>query len=234
MNQLFGTLVLFGILGARLALAADDSLVTRLRTAAPTADPKVIGLALDARQCAIEQGLPPSRHLAVIDYSRPSAQPRLWVFDLAAGTLEFLEWVAHGRNSGDSLAHSFSNRAGSLASSLGLFRTLDTYTGRDGYALRLDGLDPGFNDHALDRAIVMHGAWYVSPDLAQSSGRIGLSWGCPAVRPAAAHPIIDALKGGQYLFAYYPEPDWLKSSRFLHCHAVARTQPSSRLLGVAP
>jgi hypothetical protein len=234
MNQFtrIGAVSLLGIIS--LDAAADDALAARLSAAAPTADPKVIQLALDARQCAIEQGLPSSRHLGVIDYSLPSAQPRLWVFDLAAGTLEFLEWVAHGRNSGNSTAHAFSNRAGSLASSLGLFRTLDAYTGHDGYALRLDGLDFGFNDRALDRAIVMHGAWYVSPDLAQSSGRIGLSWGCPAVRPAAAHPIIDALKGGQYLFAYYPEPGWLKSSPFLHCHSVATTEPSPKLASVAP
>ncbi len=217
--------------------ATDDDLATRLSHAAPDADPKVIRLALDARRCAIESGLPAGQSLAVIDYSLPSAQQRLWVFDLATGTLQFLEWVAHGRNSGDRIASVFSNRLGSLASSVGLYRTLDAYVGKEGYALRLDGLDPGFNDHARERAIVMHGAWYVSEQLAKSSGRIGLSWGCPALRPAVARSVIDALKEGQYLFAYYPDPAWLKSSPLLHCQAVAARSTAHAIveaIAVAP
>lgn len=218
MNQIVVTALLLGL--ANNAAAASDTLAARLSAVAPTADPKVIQLALDARTCAMERGLPESEHLAVIDYSLPSSQRRLWVFDLAAGTLEFFEWVAHGRNSGDVVAQTFSNRVGSLASSLGLYRTLDTFLGKEGYALQLDGLDPGFNDQARERAIVMHGAWYVSEELARKSGRVGLSWGCPAVRPAVARPIIDALKGGQYLFAYYPDPHWLKTSSSLHCRSL--------------
>ena len=218
MNQIALTLFL---LGAQIALAADDTLVTRLSAVAPSADPTVLRLAVEARQCAIDHGMPASRHLAVIDYSLPSAQQRLWIFDLSDSSLEFLEWVAHGRNSGDAVARTFSNRMGSLASSVGLFRTMDAYVGKEGYALRLDGLDPGFNDLARERAIVMHGAWYVSEELARVSGRIGLSWGCPAVRPIVARPIIDTLKDGQYLFAYYPDQRWLNSSSLLHCHSSA-------------
>jgi hypothetical protein len=219
MNQIVIAAALLGFTGT--AAAADDTLAARLAAAAPTADPNVLHLALDARACALEHGLPASDRLAVIDYSKPSSQRRLWVFDLATGALEFFEWVAHGRNSGDGVAHSFSNRDGSLASSLGLYRTADVFYGKEGIALQLDGLDPGFNDRARERAIVMHGAWYVSEELARATGRIGLSWGCPAVRPAVAKPIIDRLKGGQYLFAYYPDRDWLRSSRTLHCGSAS-------------
>lgn len=219
MNQVILAAALLAL--ANSAAAADDALASRLAAAAPSADPNVIHLALAARECAMEQGLPASDRLAVIDYSKPSSQRRLWVFDLATGALEFFEWVAHGRNSGDGAAHVFSNRDGSLASSLGLYRTTDVFYGKQGVALRLDGLDQGFNDRARERAIVMHGAWYVSEELARASGRIGLSWGCPAVRPTVAKPIIDRLKGGQYLFAYYPDRNWLQSSSTLHCRAPA-------------
>src|SRR4030095_8540196 len=100
-------------------------------------------------------------------------------------------------------------------SSLGLFETKDTYSVKNVYSLRLKGLDAGFNDKALERAIVMHGAPYVSEQVATSMGRLGRSWGCPAVRPAVAHEIIDRIKGNGLLFSYYPDQKWLASSKFL-------------------
>ncbi|KRF01860.1 hypothetical protein ASG87_10145 [Frateuria sp. Soil773] len=201
------------------AHAADDSLQAALSRLAPQANPKVIGLALAATECAAAQGQPPSDRLAVIDYSRPSTEPRLWVFDLVRRKLLFHELVAHGRNTGDNLATKFSNRPDSLESSLGLFRTRDTYAGRNGYSLRMDGLEPGTNDRALDRALVIHGASYVSSAMASRQGRIGRSWGCPAVRSAIARPLIDTLKGGQYVFSYYPDARWLSASPYLKCNA---------------
>ena len=143
----------------------------------------------------------------------------MWVFDLQRRALLHQELVAHGRNSGDNYAQHFSNSLGSLQSSIGLFRTLDTYNGSNGYSLRMEGLDTGFNDLALERAIVMHGAPYVNTSLSKSQNRIGRSWGCPAVRMGIAHKIIDALKGGQFVFSYYPDNKWLTSSRYLHCSA---------------
>jgi hypothetical protein len=157
--------------------------------------------------------------LAVIDYSRPSTQRRLWVFDLARERLLYYEYVAHGRNTGGDLATRFSNDEGSLQSSLGLFRTAGTYEGENGYSLRMDGLEPGVNDRARARAIVMHGAWYVDPVQAHAQGRLGRSHGCPALRPEIAHAVIDALKQGQMVFAYYPDDAWLSSSRYLGCRA---------------
>jgi hypothetical protein len=200
-----------------VAHAAEPSLQDALSQLAPQANPKVIGLALAATECAAAQGQPPSDRLAVIDYSKPSTEPRLWVFDLARRKLLYHELVAHGRNTGENLATKFSNTPESLQSSLGLFRTLGTYAGRNGYSLRMEGLEPGINDHALERALVIHGASYVNPALARLQGRIGRSYGCPAVRNAIARPLIDTLKGGQYVFSYYPDSHWLNTSPYLKC-----------------
>ncbi|GAA0890035.1 murein L,D-transpeptidase catalytic domain family protein [Rhodanobacter soli] len=212
--------------GFAAAHAAESSLQDALSKLAPQANPKVIGLALAATECAAAQGQPPSDRLAVIDYSKPSTEPRLWVFDLAKRKLLYHELVAHGRNTGENLATKFSNTPESLQSSLGLFRTLNTYAGRNGYSLRMEGLEPGTNDHALARALVIHGAAYVNPALAHQQGRIGRSYGCPAVRNAIARPLIDTLKGGQYVFSYYPDARWLNSSPYLKC-SIGRAMTAS-------
>ncbi|MET0377438.1 MAG: murein L,D-transpeptidase catalytic domain family protein [Spongiibacteraceae bacterium] len=198
-----------------------------LASAAPSADPKVLKLAVDAIHCATASGMSPSQRLAVIDYSRASTEPRLWVFDLKRRILLYRELVAHGRNTGDNFARAFSNTPGSLQSSIGLFRTTETYQGSNGYSLRMDGLESGINDNARERAIVMHGAPYVTPERAQTQGRVGRSWGCPAVRQGVARQMIDALKGGQFLFSYYPDQRWLGSSSYLHCRANSQLAQSS-------
>ena len=212
--------VIFLMLAARTASAASP-LADVLASAAPTADRGVLRLAARAAECARRQGpAGPVDRLAVIDYSRPSSQPRLWVFDLERGRLLYEELVAHGRGTGERFAERFSNVEGSHMSSLGLFRATETYDGTNGYSLRLDGLEPGFNDRALDRAIVMHGAPYVSTEFARRQGRIGRSWGCPAVRSEVARRMIDTLKHGALLFAYYPDRKWLAESSFLQCGAA--------------
>ncbi len=199
------------------------------------ADPTVLALALQARTCAIHRGVATSTsRLAVFDYSRPSTEPRLWVFDLGQPRLLFDEYVAHGRGSGDNYARHFSNDDGSLQSSLGLFATAETYIGDNGYSLRMDGLEPGVNDHARSRLLVMHGAWYVDPLLALKQGRLGRSYGCPALRPQVAHEVIDSLKQGQLLFAYYPDRQWLAHSNFLDCaHPQLRTQAAAESIAQA-
>ena len=177
---------------------------------------EVLKLALTATSCAATSGAidtPPT--LTLIDYSRPSVEPRLWVFDLATGDLLFRELVAHGRNTGDNFATKFSNEMDSRQTSIGLFVTDDPYVGSNGYSLRLDGLDIGFNDRARDRAIVMHGAPYVNEEIAASQGRIGRSWGCPALRTAIAAKVIDRIRGGSVIFSYYPDQEWLQRSQFL-------------------
>lgn len=188
---------------------------------APGADPKVLELALAAMHCAQAAGTgKDAQRLAVIDYSRSSLEPRLWVFDLAADRLLYQELVAHGQGSGGDVPTRFSNDDGSHASSLGLFVTRDTYIGHNGYSLRMDGLEHGINDAAMERAIVMHGAAYVNPDTGKHMGRLGRSWGCPALRSSVAKPIIDVLKDGQFVFSYYPDQNWLTRSALLKCPAA--------------
>jgi hypothetical protein len=194
----------------------SDSLLSALIKQAPGLRSGVLRLALDATVCAEERGLVKRRDLlTVIDYSLPSTQPRLFTFDLNAKKLLFRELVAHGKNSGGDRPSFFSNSPGSLATSLGLFVTADPYIGGNGYSLRLKGLEEGINDMAWDRAVVMHGASYVSRAAIAALGRLGRSWGCPAVRPEVAKKMIDTIRGGSPVFAYYPEKSWLSNSRFL-------------------
>jgi len=203
----------------------------KLAAQAPRANRAVIYLAVKAAQCAARAGGSAASRLTVIDYSRPSTEPRLWVFDLGRGRLLFEERVAHGKATGDNLARHFSNRLGSRRTSLGLFRTAHTYVGSNGYSLRLHGLEPGVNDRAFERVIVMHGAPYVSTDTVAKLGHLGRSWGCPAVRPAIARRLIDEIRDGELVFAYYPDRDWIEGSRFLRCEASSRRAPGSRVPG---
>jgi len=181
-------------------------------------DAEVLDLALTALDHARDTGEISSRHdhlLTVVDYSRASTERRLWVFDLEAQEVLFHELVAHGQNTGGNRARHFSNEGGSHKSSLGVFRTGRTYRGKHGHSLKLDGLEPGFNDNASDRAIVIHAADYVTEDFIDANGRIGRSWGCPALDPAVALEVIDAIRGGTLLVVYYPDDAWLEGSTFL-------------------
>lgn len=160
--------------------------------------------ALSAYYNAVKEGnVTDNRYLTVIDYTLPSAQERLWVFNLSLETIVRRELVAHGKGSGDAMATAFSNRDGSHMSSLGLFLTDQAYIGSNGYSLRLRGLERGVNDRAYERAIVIHGAKYVSAEIAKT-GKVGRSWGCPAVSMQAARALIDTIKNGTVLFAFGP------------------------------
>jgi hypothetical protein len=165
--------------------------------------PGVLRLALRARARVVASGLAARPVLTVIDYSLASRERRLWVLDLAHARVLAHELVAHGRGTGDDRARRFSNRPGSLQSSLGTFVTGSIYHGKHGLALRLRGLDPGANDQAEARAIVMHGAQYVSEAVVAKLGRLGRSQGCPALSPAAAARVIELIRDGTVLFAYY-------------------------------
>jgi len=218
------TAVLVVSAAAPLVRAASDELtVTRVDFASiGRLAPDVLDLALGASACAVRAGaaaLPAT--LTVIDYSLPSTAKRLLVFDLVAKRLLYEELVAHGSGSGANVPTAFSNTPDSHQTSLGLFVTDRSYVGKNGYSLRMDGLDPGFNDRARERAIVIHGAPYVDLSLAQAQGRIGRSWGCPAVRPAVARQLIDRVAGGGMVFAYYPDSKFLKGSKFVQCAAAA-------------
>lgn len=187
-----------------------------LQASAKNIDPAVLKLALNAYNCAVLQGMAKKKLLTIIDYSKPSSQQRMWVFDVAQNKMLFNTLVAHGQGSGDVMAQRFSNNASTHASSLGLFQTADIYQGHNGTSLRLNGLEPGFNSNALSRSVVIHGAAYVNQQQAQA-GRIGRSWGCPAVPKELAKPIINTISNGSLVFAYYPDSTWLKKSQYLNC-----------------
>ncbi|RYY56418.1 MAG: murein L,D-transpeptidase catalytic domain family protein [Chitinophagaceae bacterium] len=153
--------------------------------------------------------------VTICDFSRPSSEKRMYIIDLNNYRVLFNTWVAHGRNSGKEMAASFSNTMSSNKSSLGFYRTGDTYIGGNGYSLKLHGLEKGINDRALERAIVLHGADYVSPTFLQANGFMGRSYGCPAVSSREAAPIINAIKGGTCLFIYSNDRSYLAHSALL-------------------
>jgi hypothetical protein len=185
---------------------------TALLHAAPTMRPAALRAALSAWDVLYSRGEISRPLLTVIDYGLPSIAKRMWVFDLASRRLLFHELVAHGRNSGEDLARSFSNEEGSLMTSLGAFVTGTTYNGRNGYSLRLRGMEPGVNDRAEARTIVVHGAPYVCEEVAHRQGRLGRSYGCPAVRPAIARALIDEVKDRTLLYAWHPSIDKVEAS----------------------
>ncbi|WP_373708472.1 murein L,D-transpeptidase catalytic domain family protein [Kaistella sp.] len=156
-----------------------------------------------------------SHLLTICDFSLSSAEKRLWIIDLNEKKVLFNSLVAHGKNTGEEFAQKFSNTESSLQSSLGFYITETTYNGSNGYSLKLLGMDSGYNDAALQRAIVMHGADYVSEDFIKNQKRLGRSWGCPAVPRALAEPIINTIKGKNCLFIYYPDNQYLSSSKWL-------------------
>jgi hypothetical protein len=216
---IIGAVILAATLFAPNTFAAAPVALTRTDfdpTAIGGIDLAVFDLALNAAGCAVRAGAVHSPGtLTVIDYSKPSTERRLWVFDLTSHELVYEELVAHGQGSGLNRATNFSNQPETHRTSLGLFVTDTTYVGRNGYSLRLDGLDTGVNDRARERAIVMHGAPYVSEAFVKSNGRLGRSWGCPAISAAVARQMIDRVKGGGLVFAYYPDAKWLTSSKYL-------------------
>jgi hypothetical protein len=217
-----------------LAFSPGAVLARRIDAPAPSPGgkrvprPEVLTAAVKAFECGRDRGYFTSSILTVIDYSLPSTEKRLWVIDLAHRRVLFHELVAHGKNSGENFTTTFSNRPNSKMSSLGLFRTAEIYTGQHGMSLRLDGLEPGFNERARERAIVMHGASYVSSGSIGKLNQLGRSWGCPAVSLESHRAIIDRIQNGTALFAYYPDAEWLTSSDFLHCPAATQLARRSR------
>ncbi|WP_025762478.1 murein L,D-transpeptidase catalytic domain family protein [Dyadobacter tibetensis] len=153
--------------------------------------------------------------LAIADFSQSSTKKRLYIVDLAKEQLLLNTYVAHGRNSGNEYARSFSNTNESYQSSLGFYRTLGTYQGKHGLSLRLEGLERGINDHALQRAIVMHGADYVSESFIRNTGRLGRSLGCPAVPMKDHKKVINLLYNGAGLFIYSKDTKYHNTSKLL-------------------
>lgn len=178
--------------------------------------PQVVALALKAYNQAQAAGFGNKHVLTIIDYSLPSTANRLWVINLDNNRVLFSEKVAHGIASGQLYATRFSDQIDSRQTSIGMYLTAaEGYKGRHGYALRLHGLEPGFNNNAFTRAIVLHSAAYVSDDYIDIHGYLGQTWGCPAINSRHLRVIINTLKGGTLIFAYANDSAWLKQSRFL-------------------
>lgn len=156
--------------------------------------------------------------LSICDFALSSKEPRLWVIDLDSAKVLFNIHVAHGAGTGEEYARNFSNRPNSHQSSLGFYLTGNTYQGGNGYSLRLYGMDTGYNDRAAERAIVMHGAPYVSEHFVKSNNRIGRSWGCPAIPQAMTMPVINTIKNGTCLFLFSDNQEYLKASKWLKAY----------------
>jgi hypothetical protein len=183
---------------------------------------KELGLGETAFQLAIKgweklknQGQISKSIISICDFTQSANNKRLYIIDLATGTLLFNTLVAHGKNTGEEFARYFSNQPSSLQSSLGFYVTKDAYLGKHGLGLRLQGKEPGFNDNAEDRAIVMHGAEYVCNKFIEQFGKLGRSFGCPAVPFEFHKEIINTIKDGSCLFIYYPDKKYLAASALL-------------------
>lgn len=188
-----------------------------LAAEAPSLNQAVINKVLTSLNCATAYNIEHNKILTVIDYSKPSSEKRLWVFDLQEQKLLFHTYVSHGLNSGVLSTTYFSNKNNSKASSMGVFRTEKAYQGRHGLSLQLDGLERGLNDNASSRAVVMHGGWYVEERFIKKYGRAGRSWGCPAVPDNLTESIINTIKDESLFVVYYPSDSWFATSKFQTC-----------------
>lgn len=184
---------------------------------AKTLNAEVINKVVTTLNCAKKYHVKHQPILTVIDYSLPSNQKRLWIFDLDKGKLLYNTYVGHGITSGGLLTEYFSNRNNSKASSIGVYLTEKAYVGREGMSMHLNGIDGKFNNNAANRYIVMHGGWYMDDNFIKKYGRSGRSWGCPALPSNLTSEIINTIKDGSLLVMYYPSERWFQESRFLNC-----------------
>jgi hypothetical protein len=186
-----------------------------------------------SQNALLKQGL-----LTICDYSQRSNKKRLYVLDLNQAKILFNTYVSHGRNSGNDYATSFSNSNNSLKTSLGFMRTAETYNGDNGYSMRFDGMEKGFNNNVRARAIVMHGSDYVNAERASNGTMMGRSYGCPAVPAREVNKIINSIKGGSCFFSYYPDNYYTRASKILNANftwpvvqtLLASAKPSDSLL----
>lgn len=179
---------------------------------APNLKASTLQSAVKAYNKAQQRGLSNKPILTVIDFTMPSNEKRMWVIDMRTNRVLANDLVAHGKGSGDRYATRFSNKHQTYASSLGVYVTGATYQGRHGLSLRLHGMEKGINDQIFERTVVMHSATYVNKELAEAYGKIGRSWGCPAMSKATAAKVIPAIKNGSVVVAYHDQ--WKQISSF--------------------
>ncbi len=199
--------------GDKAVIPADEAFYQRL------GEPSIPEAALKSslavyRKLKADGQIVNSRVVTLIDFTKPSHEERLYVIDLETEKILYKTLVAHGKNSGEHYATSFSNRPQSHQSSPGFYLTGMPYMGRHGYSLQLDGLEKGINDNARKRAIVMHGASYVSRSYIESCGRLGRSFGCPALPVELTDEIIHTIRERSLLFIYSNDDHYIRNSSF--------------------
>jgi hypothetical protein len=193
------------------------SIYTEIHQAGANLSEEIFSLAFSGFEKLNAQGrLSTDSILTIIDFSKSSRENRLFVVDLKTKELLFKSIVAHGRNTGEEFARSFSNAMNSHKSSLGFYVTGGTYMGSNGFSMLLNGVEKGYNDKAKDRAIVMHGADYASEQMIRYKGYLGRSYGCPALPRPINKKVIETIKEGNCLFMYYPDHTYLSNSRILN------------------
>lgn len=176
---------------------------------------EVLHLALKAYHNAYNDDEIKNNKLTIIDYSLPSNAKRMWVIDMDKKLVDINTYVSHGVRSGEKNSTSFSNKKESHQSSIGVMKTGAIYHGKRGMSLHLHGLEDNVNSNVYQRHVVIHGASYVSDNIAKNRGQIGRSFGCPAVDNKIAKPLIKKIANGSLVFAYYPLKSWLNSSEYL-------------------
>lgn len=205
----------------------------RILLARDNLNPEVIDKVATTIECAERHNLDYKPILTVIDYSISANKKRFWVYDLMNKKLLYHTYVSHGITSGALLTEFFSNTYNSKASSIGVYKTNNSYWGRDGLSMRLTGVDNGFNDNAHGRAIVMHGGWYVDESFINNYGRPGRSWGCPALPTNMVKKVINTIKDDTLMVMYYPTENWFTKSKYLNCKNFVH-KPSKINLNVKP
>ena len=211
-------------LHATNAAGASDAAASRQAIALPEAWSAMPGMpaarpyrmALEGHARMMAKGLLDNpRYLTLVDFSLPSTDKRMWVMDLDAQEVVYHTYAAHGVASGSNYATDFSDIPQSHQSSLGFYLAAESYVGKHGLSLRLDGIEPGINGKARERAIVLHGADYAEADFIRQHGRLGRSQGCPSVPRALSGPIIEAIQGNSCLFVYAEQEAYLAKSSLL-------------------
>ncbi|HEX8040434.1 MAG TPA: murein L,D-transpeptidase catalytic domain family protein [Chryseosolibacter sp.] len=197
-------------------------------------DYKVFRLGMIGYYSLLREGVLENKDLlTIIDFALPSTQKRFFTLDLKNLKVKYNTYVAHGKNTGENLAKKFSNIPQSNQSSLGFYVTGETYVGSKGYSLRLDGMEKMFNGNIRDRAVVVHGADYVSESWIARYGRLGRSQGCPALPKGISHEVIDAIKDKAAIFTYYPDAFYLNSSKYLKLDNLLDTMNEEMILTTA-
>lgn len=209
MKKILLFISIFFVYSLSFSTFSSNELYQRLDT--PKLDKKVLNIALEGLS---KIDVKNKKVLTIIDYTKSANEKRLFVIDLKKEKIIFDTYVSHGKNTGGEFAKTFSNKINSHQSSVGFFKTSTTYTGKNGYSMRLNGLEKGINDNAKKRNIVIHGANYATESYITKNGRLGRSWGCPAVPMDLNKDLINSIKGESIVYINGDLNNYQKKSKF--------------------